>query len=469
MALASAAQLRFGEDNFGTARLGDRRRTRRLVRTANAILEHPGGTLPDKLKDPAALRGLYRLAKQKAVTHAAVLQPHRERTLQRMRDYPGVVLNIHDTTELDYTGKKSLHGLGQIGNGKRRGYLCHNTLALAYETQEVLGLANQILFRRPKVPKKESRSAKQTRASRESRLWRQGSVAIGPAPAGARWVDVCDRGADLFEYLDHKHATGQSYVVRAAHDRVIEVGNEAESKRCKLFAFARALPELGRRVLEVPARAGRTARPATVRVAASPLQLLPPRQPRGEHRRVALTTWVVHVREIDPPAGVEALEWILLTNVPVADLAAACERVAWYASRWLVEELHKGVKTGCAIEALEFRHEDRLQPVIALLSVVAVFLLQLREVSRRPQAKVQAAVEVVPQLWVVVLSRWRWKETRLDWTVYDFCYALARLGGHQNRKCDGLPGWLTLWRGWTKLQTMLDGAQTMQAERCGQT
>jgi hypothetical protein len=469
MTLASAAQLRFGEDNFGTALLGDQRRTRRLVRTANAILAHPGGTLPDKLKDPAALRGLYRLAKQKAVSHAAVLHPHRDRTLQRMRDYPGVVLSIHDTTELDYSGKKSLHGLGQIGNGKRRGYLCHNTLAFGYETQEVLGLANQILFRRPKVCKKESRSAKRKRPSRESRLWRQGSVAVGPAPQGQRWVDVCDRGADLFEYLDHKHVTGQSYVVRAAHDRVIEVSNGAESTRCKLFAFARALPELGQRLIEVPARSGRAARPARVRIAASSLQLLPPRQPRGEHRRVPLTTWVVHVREIDPPTGVEALEWILLTKEAVAGFAEACERVDWYAARWLIEELHKGFKTGCAIETLEFRHEDRLQPVIALLSVVAVFLLQLREVSRGPQAKVQPAVEVVPQLWVVVLSRWRWKEARLDWSVHDFCYTLARLGGHQNRKCDGLPGWLTLWRGWTKLQTMLDGVETMQAERCGQT
>lgn len=127
------------------------------------------------------------------------------------------------------------------------------------------------------------------------------------------------------------------------------------------------------------------------------------------------------------------------------------------------------MKTGCAVEALEFRHEERLQPVIALLSVVAVFLLQLREVSRRPEAKVQPALEFVPRLWVVVLSRWRWKETRLEWTVHDFCFALARLGGHQNRKCDGLPGWLTLWRGWTKLQTMLDGAATVGAERCGQT
>jgi len=53
--------LSFGEEHFGAAQLGDRRRTRRLVDTGNRILEHPAGTLPDKLRSPAALKGLYRL------------------------------------------------------------------------------------------------------------------------------------------------------------------------------------------------------------------------------------------------------------------------------------------------------------------------------------------------------------------------------------------------------------------------
>ena len=42
--------------------------------------------------------------------------------------------------------------------------------------------------------------------------------------------------------------------------------------------------------------------------------------------------------------------------------------------------------------------------------------------------------------------------------MYEFYLAVARLGGHMNRKRDGFPGWLTLWRGWQKLQTMVEGA-----------
>jgi hypothetical protein len=470
MQFRTAAQLTFGQDHFGSAELGDRRRTARLVRTADRILQNPGGTLPAKLSDPAALEGLYRLVNQSAVTHAAVLQTHRERCVQAMRDWKGTVLTIHDGTELDYTGKKSLKRLGQIGNGQHhRGYLCHNTLAVGYRGRhdvEVLGLANQILFTRPQAPKKESRQAMRQRKTRESRLWKRGSQAVRQLAGDVPRVDVCDRGADLFEYLDEKHAHAEGYVVRAAHDRRVLVDSAGATSPCKLFAYARALPGQGFREIDVPARNGQPARQAQVQIAFGPVRLLPPKQPRGEHRQEALAVWVVHVRELEPPPGTEPLEWILLTNVAVRNFADACERVDWYATRWVVEELHKVLKTGCAIEELQFKTEERLQPVIALLSVVGVFLLQLRDLSRRPEAKQRSATDVLPRMWVVILSRWRHRVDRLDWTVHEFFYALARLGGHQNRKVDGMPGWLTIWRGWTKLQAMIAGATAAREEKC---
>lgn len=189
----------FGSLHFGDAQLGDVRRTRRLVQAADAIVQHPEGTLPQKLPDPTPLDAFYRLANRKEVTHEAVLEPHRQRTLGLMRQAEGPVLLIHDTTELDDTSRTSLTGLGQIGNGNGRGDECHNTLAVHASTRTVLGLANQILARRDTIGKGESRPARRERETRESRLWKRGSEAVGPAPEGALWVDICDRGADIFE------------------------------------------------------------------------------------------------------------------------------------------------------------------------------------------------------------------------------------------------------------------------------
>lgn len=179
--------------------------------------------------------------------------------------------------------------------------------------------------------------------------------------------------------------------------------------------------------------------------------------------------WCVRIWETDPPREVnEPVEWFLLTNEPAAALDDARRVGGWYEVRWVVEEFHKAQKAGCAIEQLQFRHEDRLKPAIALISMVALTLLNLRDASRREDAKTQPATTLFAVKYIEVLSRWRWKQTRRDLTIHDFFYALARLGGHQNRKHDHRPGWLVLWRGWTTLQAMVDGASTAH-HKCGET
>src|SRR6266436_5660939 len=114
MDAASVARSSFGDEFFATAALGDRRRTRRLVLLADQLVQHPEGTLPDKLPDPAALKAAYRLMDADDVTHAAILGPARQRVLELMAAATGPVLLIHDGTELDYTGLASLEHLGRI-------------------------------------------------------------------------------------------------------------------------------------------------------------------------------------------------------------------------------------------------------------------------------------------------------------------------------------------------------------------
>lgn len=452
----------FGEVQFGSAELGDARRTRRLVRAVNAMARQPGGTLPDKFGDPAGLKGLYRLLAAPTVTHASVLAPARRHTLERMAEAAGTVLVIHDWTELDYTGLRSLSDrLGQIGNGSGRGYVCANALAVVADTRQVLGLAYQNLARRPRVAVGETRAARRDRVDRETRLWREAGRHIPPPAPGRRQVEVADRGADVLEFLDFMEAAGKSYLVRSKHNRRIRLET---GEQTKLHDYARGLPAAAHQAVSVGATAGRPARQARVAVARAAVTLLVPKQPRGETRRVPLTTWVICVREVDPPAEAEPLEWILLTNVPVVTPADAAERIGWYQVRWVIEEYHKAVKTGCGVEMLQLTTEDRLQPAIAVLSVVATHLLALRDAGRRADAATRPATAMFAASWVRLLSRWRYREVRPDLSVQEFFLALARLGGHQNRKHDHPPGWLVLWRGWTKLQAMMDAASLLGVE-----
>jgi len=460
----------FGEVHFGKARLGDARRTRRLVKTADLIMHHPGGTLPQKLNQWSDLMGLYRLLSAERVTHRAVMQSHCERTLQLAGQGGGVVLFIHDSTELDYTQVPALaEQLGQIGNGGGRGYVCHNTLAVTAD-REVLGLAHQTLHRRRTVPRGETATQKRQHPQRESLLWPHGCEAMGAVPPGCTWVDIADRGADTFEFLQYLHEHGRQYVIRSARDRCLAGEDHVACDRIHqmLHAYTRDLPDLGEQTIAVPRqqkskrKAQRPAREARVRIAAGPASIRLPHFARGHADAEALDLWVVHVREIDPPAGVEPLEWLLLTNVASETPEQAAERIEWYRCRPIIEELHKGMKSGCGVESMQFEHADRLEPAIALLSVVSAVLLQLRQVARKPEAQTTPATTLVPRLFVQVLCGWRYKQVRDDLSVLEFTLALANLGGHLNRKSDGFPGWLTLWRGWQDLQLMVRGAEAIK-------
>jgi hypothetical protein len=468
MDLAGHDGVSFGQLHFGTARLGDKRRTARLVTVADQLLRHPQGTFPQKLPDPYDLDAFYGLVKAKQVTHAAVLAPHCQLTHQRMVAHPGVTLLLQDSTVLDYSGL-DIPELGQVGDGNGCGYYCHNCLAITADRQ-VLGLAHQILHTRRDVPDGETREQRRQHPQRESRLWRATAQALPAAPAGRTWVDIADCAADITEFIDYEDEKNRLYVVRSQHNRWVTLTAGTDRRRRKLWELARALP-LGVQVREVTvaAQEQQPARTARVRVAFTAVTIVPPRQRRGDERGLPLAVWVVRVAEVDPPAGVEPLEWILLTNVAVASEADAWERVEWYGCRVVVEEYHKCQKTGCDIERMQFEFADRLQPAIALVSVVALALLQLRDWARQDEHKDKPATAWVPPLWVRLLARWRYGQDRLDLTVVEFVLALGRLGGHQNRPSDGLPGWQTLWRGWMQLQAMLQGVLLMNSEISGGT
>ena len=119
------------------------------------------------------------------------------------------------------------------------------------------------------------------------------------------------------------------------------------------------------------------------------------------------------------------------------------------------------------METLQFTTEAAIQPVIALLSVVAVFLLGLRDAVRDPATAAGPATQYVPVTYSEVLCSWRHGEVRPEWTVGEFYWALGRLGGHQNRANGPPPGWLVLSRGWTRLQAMVEGVEAMGHSRAG--
>ncbi len=454
----------FVQQHFGAVDLGHKARNACLLRVAEQICRHPGGTLPTKLANPATYDAMDRLMNRPETTHARVLAPHLAQTRTKMQQHPGVVLVLHDLTVLDYSGL-AIPELGPVGNGGGRGYLCYNALAVDPQRRAVLGLAAQILHRRAKVPAHEGVAAKRQRRNRESRLWSTAVEALGTPPVGVRWLDVADRGADVFEFLATAQRLGRACLVRACYNRVIVTTSATEQVRTKLFDHLRSLPAQGKPQVQTlydpHSREERTARLA---VAWAEVWVQPPHVRKGDYENQPIRVWAVRAWEVDTPAGAKAVEWFLLCGEEVTQLASARQQVTWYGCRCMVEEYHKAKKTGCQIEDVQFHTEQALQPMIALLSVVAVLLLNLRLAYRQADAEQRRATELVDPIYEETLRRWRYTQPHASLTVKEYYLALARLGGHMNRTSDGPPGWLVLWRGWMKLHWMVAGVETARRQ-----
>lgn len=452
--------LSFGQLNFGALDLGDVRRARRLAELADLMSRHPGGSLPEKLPDPPDLRAFYRLMDTDEVTHEVLMGGHTAATRQAMAksaEAGHVLLILHDATELDYTTLRTLKkDLGQIGQGTHRGYICHNSFVVQAEPQMALGLSSQILHHRANVPAKETSKEHRERKSRESRLWVTGAKQSGPAPAGSLCVDVSDSLSDTFEYMAFEVKQGRNFVLRSRENRKLD-GPLENAEAEYLYPTVRRQRSVATRVVEVQATVKHKARQAKVNVSFTPVRIAPPSKRQGEYDDCPLDLWAVRVWEPNPPKNAEPLEWILLTNVPVDSAKAAIERVEWYEARWVIEDFHKGMKTGCGIEIMQFTKITRMEPAIAVLSALATTLLKVRDAARQPDADVRPATDVVAEEYVAVLAaHYRTRLTQQP-TILQFYMHVARLGGHQNRKQDGFPGWITLWRGWMKLEDMVTG------------
>lgn len=449
---------------FGKVNLGDRRLTGRLVRTAAEMVQEPSASIPQQMGNVHQAKGSYRLFGNAKVSYAKLLKPHWSETRQEASRRATVLL-IQDTTELDYTGHVGTSGLGPIGNGQGRGFLQHNTLAVDPSGEgEVLGLAYSQLELREPVPAGEGRRESQQRR-RESAVWSESVEAVGSSGTAARWIHVGDRGADTFETYGMCERVGVGYVIRVSQNRRMWAGHGDAGTPGYLLDYARRLPSRGEQTVTVRPARNRKKRRARLAVAWAPVRVAVPWL-RKKGDGAPLDCWVLRVWEVNPPKGQEPIEWVLLTDQPIATLETAQEVVGWYAKRWLVEEYHKCLKTGCRVEASQLREADRLEAVIAIKQVVAATLLELKLTARR--APETPATEVVSPEHVQVLSAYRGIPIAAL-TARRFWREVARLGGFLARKSDGDPGWQTTWRGWHKLDLMVLGARLAQGEapRCG--
>lgn len=477
---------------FGEVQSGDVRRTERLVEVATAMTSKPGESLPKAMGGVAELKAAYRLFGREELTHPTLLEGHCERTRAACLQ-PGRYLLIGDTTEIDYTSHRATEGLGCIGEqNSQRGFLLHSTLAVAVSAaqvtscedgpqvcheRELVGVFDQKLWKRPEPASLSKRAKKKdgwrgnTSRPRESDRWIEALEKMIP-PSQVQYIYVTDREGDIYECFQSAQQNKVDVVIRAARARKLQHQQEKT-----LFEAVAQAPLLGTTKVRLRARAGRKARTATLELRVCTIELRGPERPGG--RLEPLTITVVEAREKratkaknakndgDSDGDEKLLHWVLLTSLPAGTLLEALEVVTIYRERWLIEDYHKALKSGTGVERFQLGSADALESVIAIVAVLAARLLGLQLLAAKAPQTPLPAHSSDPQLLAILEARFG--PPKNGWSVADYLRAIARLGGFLGRKCDGSPGWMTLWRGVRELSTILTTLDLLTAQKkCGQ-
>ena len=454
----------WAQNEFGDCQLGDDRLTTRLVKIACDQAAQPsqsysqaaGGNRHD-------LKGYYRFLNNESsqLDLDTILQGHRARTLRRMSQEPTVLI-VQDSSDLNYSTRNHCKGLGQIGTNqtgaKSLGLRLHSSLALSQE-----GLPLGIVQLQGDAPqsakgKKRDRPIEEKDSYRWLKGFAQGMEIAALLPK-TQVINIADREGDMFELFHFRRSQAgrkAELLIRAKSDRSLE-----DTDR-KLFAELAAAP-LAKRVsiavprqrehLSLPSEPGRPALPAreaSVEIRFKEVTLCAPNT--MQTRSLApIKLWAVYLVETHPPQGAQPLEWLLLTTVEVSSIKQALKCIRWYCRRWRIEEWHRVLKSGCKILDHQNHSGQALLRAIAIDAVIAwrIMLLTLlgREVPELPSEVLFNPIECE------VLGLLDQKKKR---SLGEAIMIIAKLGGYLDRKCDRVPGFESMWRGYARFYDMVE-------------
>lgn len=440
------------EAELGEANMGDARLTARLLHMTGMFYDKPTANIPQACGSVMAAKAAYRFLDNEKVQWPAILAPHYAATEARVRDQ-FLVLVAQDTTTLNYSTHPHTAGLGPIGTDSEqvRGLMVHDTLAFTAEGIP-LGLLDLQCWARTGIGSRQERHRKPIE-DKESFKWVESYQAVSAVQRRCRHttlVVMADREADIHDVFAAQANTphGAQLLIRAERSRNRHVVSD-EDAHAPLWQTLEQQPVIGMRQILIPPNEKRAARQARLAVRTAPVVLKPPQ--RSAHR-APLPVWAVLAQEIDPPDGVDGLEWMLLTTVAVQHQDDAFQRLDWYARRWGIEVYHRILKSGCRVEARQLENDRRLSNCLAIDLIVAwrIFHLTMRG-EHTPE---------VPCTVYFSNAEWRALTTFVTKTktpperppsLNEAVRLLGKLGGHLGRTGDGHPGTEVLWRGMARL------------------
>jgi hypothetical protein len=456
----------WAKDEMATADLGDERLNTRVAIVLSTMGSRPNLSIPAGCGGRAEMAAAYRFYDNDKATFEKVLEPHIQRSRERVAAEP-VALLVQDTSEMDLTRPGSeVAGAGEL-DGSRRGFLLHEMQAFTPQGVPLGTVHAEILNRTEGVSHASAAEKRQTNKElpieeKESLRWLTGlreARALAQQTPGTQCICVGDSEADIYElFAEERGERPVDWLFRACQDRALISDTPQRHLRDEVLSTP-ALYEVellirGRQAKTAAEdrarRQNRKTRKAQVEVRAATVTLRPPWRP--DRKLPPITVNVVLVREAHPPAGEPPVEWILVTTLPIDTLEQVRTIVEYYCVRWDIEVLFRTLKSGCRIEERRFEDVERVLPCLAICLIVAWRTLFVCRMGRDcPDMDCESIFEPSEwkAIWVAIHGK---KPPKKAPRLKDFVHLVAGLGGYVERP-KSEPGTQTLWIG---LQRMYD-------------
>lgn len=444
---------------FKDARLG-----KRLTELMRRMSGKVGGSIPLACQDWANTKAAYRFFSNEGVDEQAILAGHFESTRERVQASVGPLLVLQDTTEFSYKrdAPEKIGFTGETNSRKDKtgrlqkhtvcGMLMHSSLAVTSDGLP-LGLCAIKFWSRKKFKgtnalKKKINPTRVPIEEKESYRWlqnlRQSTALLGQPE---RIVHVGDRESDIYELFCAAQALGTNFLLRTCVDRLAgdgghTIADEMQDVRVQglhRVEFRDKRGAMCEAVLELKYRR---------------IRVLPPIGKQKLYPELVLT--VLHAQERDAPPDREALDWKLITNLPVCSRDDAIEKLNWYAMRWKIETFHKILKSGCKAEESKLRTAERLVNLISIYCILSWRIFWMTMINRvcpdGPPTLALTKTEITTLERVVTGTPAPSRKT-----VSHYLTCIAKLGGYLARKGDPPPGNMVMWRGMTRLADIVLG------------
>ena len=441
----------WAQAQFGHANLNDPRRTKRLVNVAARLANKPSAAICNSTIDIAEMEGAYRLIRNKKIDAKHIADAGFIKTAQDAKDCK-TLLALEDTTTLMYSHSVKKE-LAHVNNQYSRGLLVHSILLFDPNKKNVVGLIEQQRWTRDLETKSIIKQCKaRDYKEKESYKWEKSSINM-QSRLGEKISDVisvCDREADIFEYITFKTNNKERFVVRSSYNRRIYESDE------KLYAYGESLPCVKTKKRVIPQKGGRKRREATLEIKFAKVTLKTP-----EKKSIQCDVQLYYVSCIERGDNKNKLKWHLLTSESVTTAEEAEKIIFYYEKRWLIEDYHKVWKSeGTDVESLRMQTKENLERMTMITSFVAVRLLQLRFMIEDETLANQSCEQMLgTKLWKLLWLKTE-KEKKLTKTAPNMLWAyrsIAKLGGWKDTKRTGRASVKVLWEGWSLLGTMFEG------------